>query len=210
MREVRLLWARTLKRLDVSARTLVALIEPGSCFAGLLAELVLAADRSFMLDGTRDGRRSTAGDDPADGRQRRLRTRCRTACRDWRTRFWGATTTLDGGPGADRQGPDAADAVDAGLVTFALDDLDWDDEVRVMLEERNSFSPDALTGMEANLPLRRARDHRDQDLRPPHGVAELDLPTPERRRPRGCAAPLRHRFAPDVRPSEGVTRHEHR
>ncbi len=89
----------------------------------------------------------------------------------------------------------AADAVEAELVTFAPDDIDWDDEVRVMLEERNSFSPDALTGMEANLRFVGPETHGDEDLRPPVGVAELDLPTTQRRRPRGRVAPLRHRFA---------------
>ena len=66
------------------------------------------------------------------------------------TRFWGRDDALDAGPGAARQGPPRRRGLDAGLVTFALDDLDWDDEIRLLLEERNSFSPDALTGLEAN------------------------------------------------------------
>jgi benzoyl-CoA-dihydrodiol lyase len=150
VREVRLQWTRTLKRLDASSRTLVTLIEPGSCFVGVLAELVLAADRSFMLDGQREGddrpapllRLTEANDGPhpmSNGVSR------------LRTRFWGrddAYKTAAAHVGADL---DAMAAIDAELVTFALDDIDWDDEVRVMLEERNSFSPDALTGMEANL-----------------------------------------------------------
>ena len=78
----------------------------------------------------------------------------------------------------------------SGLVTFTPDELDWDDEVRLLLEERNSFSPDALTGDGGEPPLRRPRDDGDEDLRPPHGVAELDLPATERRRARrrACAA----------------------
>ena len=148
-REIRLLWTRVLKRLDVSARTLIASVEPGSCFVGVLAELALAADRTLMLDGTREADdspeaaiRLTAANDgwfPMSNGISRLRTR-----------FWGQDQALT--EARDRIGDDlaAADALDAGLVTFAFDDIDWDDEVRVMLEERNSFSPDALTGMEAN------------------------------------------------------------
>ena len=150
VREARLFWTRTLKRLDASARTLVAMVEPGSCFAGVLAELVLAADRSLMLDGTRDD----GQDDPAatvrltemnDGALPMSNGLSRLE-----SRFWGrddALTTARAQIGKDLP---AADALDAELVTFAPDDLDWDDDVRVMLEERNSFSPDALTGMEAN------------------------------------------------------------
>ncbi len=150
VREVRLLWTRTLKRLDASARTLVTLIEPGSCFAGLLAEFVLAADRALILEGARVGddrpiatiRLSAANDGsfPMSNGLSRLRTR-----------FWGRDAEF--ATAKERIGQDlsATAAVGAELVTFALDDLDWDDEVRVMLEERNSFSPDALTGMEASL-----------------------------------------------------------
>jgi benzoyl-CoA-dihydrodiol lyase len=149
VREVRLLWARTLERVDVSARSLVALIEPGSCFTGTLAELALAADRTFMLDGVRDD----AGGGPAT-------LRLTAANRGWypmanglsrlRARFWGRDDAYE--TAAALAGKDllALEAVDAELVTHAPDDIDWDDEIRVMLEERNSFSPDALTGMEAN------------------------------------------------------------
>jgi benzoyl-CoA-dihydrodiol lyase len=149
VREIRLLWTRTLKRLDASARTLVTLIEPGSCFAGVLAELVLTADRALILEGVREGddqtpatiRLTSANDGsyPMSNGLTRLRTR-----------FWGRDNAF--AIAKERIGKDleASDAIDAELVTFALDDLDWDDEIRVMLEERNSFSPDALTGMEAN------------------------------------------------------------
>jgi len=150
-REIRLLWARVLKRLDLSARTLVATIEPGSAFVGVLAELALAADRSYMLDGTWEDldepptpatMRLTAanlGWFPMSNGLTRLRSRC-----------WGRDAALRAA--IDVVGKDlvAADARTTGLVTFTPDDLDWDDEVRLMLEERNSFSPDALTGMEAN------------------------------------------------------------
>jgi benzoyl-CoA-dihydrodiol lyase len=149
-REVRLYWCRTLKRLDLSARTLVALVEPGSCFAGALAELALASDRSFMFDGTRPDSdlpaphlHLTSANDgwfPTSNGLSRLATR-----------FWGNDEAL--GAARARIGKDlvAAEAADAGLVTFTPDDIDWDDEVRLTLEERASFSPDALTGMEANL-----------------------------------------------------------
>ncbi len=151
VREVRLFWARTLKRLDLSARTLVTTVEPGSCFAGLLAELVLVADRSYMLSGTWEDH-----DEPPPPATIRLTD----ASLGWfpmsngltrlRTRFWGRDDAL--ATATDVVGDDltADRAHDAELVTFTPDDLDWADEIRIMLEERNSFSPDALTGMEAN------------------------------------------------------------
>ena len=203
-RETRLYWARTLKRLDVSARTLVALVEPGSCCTGTLAELAFAADRTYMLDGTWEGSdapppvlKVTAANDgwyPMSNGLTRLATR-----------FWGRDDALE--RAREQIGKDlrAAEALDAGLITFAFDDLDWEDEVRLLLEERNSFSPDALTGTGGQQPLRRPRDDGDEDLRPAVGLAELDLPAPERRRARRRPAPLRHRDAPDLRPREGVT-----
>jgi benzoyl-CoA-dihydrodiol lyase len=148
-REVRLYWGRVLKRLDLSSRSLIALIEPGSCFAGTLAELALAADRSIMLDGTREGddrpapvlRLTDANDGwfPMSNGLSRLRTR-----------FWQRDDALDAARSMVGKDLAAADALDAELVTFAPDEIDWDDEVPVMLAERNSFSPDALTAMEAN------------------------------------------------------------
>jgi benzoyl-CoA-dihydrodiol lyase len=148
-REARLLWGRTLKRLDVTSRTLVALVEPGSCFTGTLAELVLAADRSLALDG---GWERTA-DPPAT-------IRLTHANAGWypmgnglsrlATRFWGRPDALERSCALVGDDLEARAAADAELVTAALDALDWDDEVRLLLEERNSFSPDALTGMEAS------------------------------------------------------------
>jgi benzoyl-CoA-dihydrodiol lyase len=149
VREVRLLWARTFERLDLSARTLVALVEPGSCFAGTLAELALAADRSFMLDGTWED-----GDLPAptirltaanDGWYPMANGLSRLA-----TRLWGRADALATARGQIGKDLDATEALAAELITVAPDDIDWDDEVRLVLEERNSFSPDALTGMEAS------------------------------------------------------------
>ena len=150
VREIRLYWKRTLKRLDVSSRSIFALIEPGSCFAGTLLELALAADRTFMLDGERQGDtrppatvRLTAmnfGPYPTVNGLTRLASRFLEEA--------GRVDDLKGRIGEDL---DAAAAAEAGLVTFTPDDIDWEDEVRIAIEERAAFSPDALTGMEASL-----------------------------------------------------------
>jgi benzoyl-CoA-dihydrodiol lyase len=134
---------RTLSRLDVSSRSIFALIEPGSCFAGTLMELALAADRSYMLD-AQDGQMSgpkvalsalNFGAYPMANGLARLHTR-----------FGGEAPTMP------MNGPiSAGEAATLGLVTSAPDDLDWEDEVRLAVEERASLSPDALTGMEASL-----------------------------------------------------------
>jgi len=151
VRELRLLWTRTLKRVDVSARTIVATIEPGSCFGGLLLELALAADRSFMLEGTWEDL-----DDPPPAAAIRVTAAnlgavpMSNGLTRLATRFWGRDAVHHAA--AQLTGNDlvAADALAAELITAAPDDLDWEDEIRLMVEERNSFSPDALTGMEAN------------------------------------------------------------
>ena len=142
LRETVAWWRRALARLDVTSRSLIALIEPGSCFAGPLLELALAADRSFMflpLDEPETAPRialgalNRAGLETANGRTR-------LDCR-----FSGAVPEFQ----AASFGPE--EALAAGLVTFAPDELDWEDEVRIALEERAALSPDALTGMEASL-----------------------------------------------------------
>jgi benzoyl-CoA-dihydrodiol lyase len=155
---------RTLKRLDVTSRSLIALIEPGSCFAGSLLELALAADRSFMLSGPfEDG---TGEADGAGGYGSRPQERVPAVIvvgaanlgplpmgnglSRLATRFFGDEAGLAAAVGAAGRPLDAADAAELGLVTFAPDDIDWDDEIRLALEERSSFSPDALTGLEAN------------------------------------------------------------
>jgi benzoyl-CoA-dihydrodiol lyase len=149
-RELRAYWKRTFKRLDLSARTLVALIEPGSCFAGTLAELALVADRSFMLDGTFDNGELPPATltltEANDGAFPMANGLSRLA-----TRFWGRDAAL--AAARDRFGKHlgASECDELGLVTFAPDDLDWDDEIRLTLDERSAFSPDALTGLEANL-----------------------------------------------------------
>ena len=147
--EVRLLWTRVLKRLDLSSRTLVALGEPGSCFAGVLAELVLTADRSFLLDGPDPGGEHPPASihltDANDGWFPMSNGLSRLA-----TRFWGRDDALAAARRVIGKDLLADAAATAELVTATPDDLDWDDDVRLMLEERNSFSPDALTAMEAN------------------------------------------------------------
>jgi benzoyl-CoA-dihydrodiol lyase len=147
---MRAYWARTLKRLDVSARSLIALIEPGSCFAGTLAELALAADRSFILEGqVQDSDLAAAAlhlSEVNDGRLPMANGQSRLG-----TRFWGHPEHLDAARAVFGKDLLASGCLELGLVTFAPDDIDWDDEIRLMLEERAAFSPDALSGMEASL-----------------------------------------------------------
>jgi len=150
VREIRLYLKRTLKRLDVSSRSIFALVEPGSCFTGTLLELALAADRTFMFDGPRQGDASTPailrltgmnfGPYPTVNGLTRLASR-----------FLDEPGRVDDLKGRIGEDLDAAAAAEAGLVTFTPDDIDWEDEVRIAIEERAAFSPDALTGMEASL-----------------------------------------------------------
>ena len=149
--EIALYLKRTLKRLDVTSRSIIALIEPGSCFAGSLLELVLASDRSFQLDGVFEDVDPDAepaavvigpmnlGPLPMGNGLTRLATR-----------FYGDEEALKQATAAEGERLAAPDAERLGLVTFIPDDLDWEEEVRIALEERASFSPDALTGLEAN------------------------------------------------------------
>ena len=150
VREIMLYLKRTLQRLDVSSRSLIALIEPGSCFTGTLLEFVLAADRSYMLDGTFEDsdispatiRLSPLNFEPlpmVNGITRLAR------------RFLADPEHVARLRACMGQKLGAAEAEELGLVTFMPDDIDWEDEVRLALEERASFSPDALTGMEASL-----------------------------------------------------------
>jgi len=149
-REIRALWKRVLKRVDLTSRTLVALIEPGSCFAGTLAELAFATDRSYMLIGTREGDNKPPAalvlTDVNFGAYPMSNSLSRLA-----SRFLANPADVDRAETESNKPIDAEQAAALGLVTFALDDIDWDDEVRVFLEERASFSPDGLTGLEANL-----------------------------------------------------------
>ncbi|WP_371061246.1 2,3-epoxybenzoyl-CoA dihydrolase [Rhodosalinus sp. 5P4] len=143
-------WKRVLKRLDVTSRSLVALVEHGSCFAGTLAEILWAVDRSYMMEGEFEGDNrplatvtlgaSNFGRYPMANGLSRLETR-----------FWGAPEAVEAARGHAGKALEAEEADDLGLVTYILDDIDWEDEVRIFMEERASFSPDAMTGMEANL-----------------------------------------------------------
>ena len=139
---------RTFARLDVSSRTLFALIEPGSCFAGLLAELAFAADRTYMLALPDDAERAPTLtlDDTNFGLLPLVTGQSRLA-----RRFHDDAVELAKAKAAIGQPLDADAALALGLVTAAPDDIDWDDEIRIALEERAAMSPDALTGMEANL-----------------------------------------------------------
>jgi benzoyl-CoA-dihydrodiol lyase len=150
-REIVLYWKRTLKRLDVTSRSLIALIEPGSAFAGSLLELALTADRSYMLFGVFEDVDPDAapaaitvgaanlGPLPMGNGLTRLQTR-----------FLGDPDALAAAEKAAGEPLPAEEAEKLGLVTFAPDDIDWEEEVRIAIEERASFSPDALTGLEAN------------------------------------------------------------
>jgi benzoyl-CoA-dihydrodiol lyase len=142
---------RTLKRLDVTSRSILALIEPGSCFAGSLLELALAADRSYQLAGVFE--EEDPGAEPAAvtvGGMNLGPLPMGNGLTRLQTRYLGDDKGL---AEVEKQAGEALQAADAerlGLVTFAPDDIDWDEEVRIALEERASFSPDALTGLEAN------------------------------------------------------------
>ena len=150
MREIRHYLKRVFKRIDVTAKTFMALIEPGSCFAGTLAELAFAADRTLMLIGRRDGDnrppatitlgQANFGIYPMGNGLTRLQSR-----------FLGEPQAVERAREKIGASVDGGEAVELGLVTFAYEDFDWDDELRVMIEERVSHSPDSLTGMEANL-----------------------------------------------------------
>ena len=150
VREITLYLKRTLKRLDVSARSLVALIEPGSCFTGTLLEFALAADRSFMLNGTFE----ESNLPPATVRLTAMNTGplpMANGLSRLASRFYGDDAALAAAHAALGEDLDAAAADTLGLVTFAPDDIDWEDEVRIAIEARAAFSPDALSGMEASL-----------------------------------------------------------
>lgn len=148
--EVLLYWKRVLKRVDVTSRSMAALVEHGSCFAGVLAELLFAVDRSYMMEDEFEGDNrpiatitlssSNLGMMPMANGLSRLATR-----------FLGEPETMQAVEAAAGTPLDADDARTHGLVTFAYDDVDWEDELRIFIEERASFSPDAMTGMEANL-----------------------------------------------------------
>ncbi len=148
--EVLLFWKRVLKRIDLTSRSMVALVEHGSCFAGVLAEILWSVDRSYMMEGAFEGdnrpmatitlSESNFGRYPMSNDLSRLQTR-----------FLAEPEHVEALKAQIGMGLEADEAMEAGLVTFAHDDIDWEDEIRIFMEERASFSPDAMTGMEANL-----------------------------------------------------------
>ncbi len=147
---------RTLRRLDVTSRSLIAVIEPGSCFAGSLLELALAADRSFQLAGVFQAVDPNTGDPDAQPATITLGDinvgplTMSNGLTRLQTRFWGDEAGYEAAGKRLGAAIEAEDAADLGLITFAPDDIDWDEEIRIATEERASFSPDALTGLEAN------------------------------------------------------------
>jgi benzoyl-CoA-dihydrodiol lyase len=148
--EIRHYFKRTLKRLDVTSRSLIALIEPASCFAGALLELALACDRQYMLEGLPE--------DAEDGEPAQIVLTARNlgtfpmgnGLTRLASRFHGDPDHLTRLEQETGRRIEAVEALELGLVTFAPDDIDWEDEIRIALEERAALSPDALTGMEAS------------------------------------------------------------
>ena len=148
--EVLQYWKRLLKRVDVTSRSMMALVEHGSCFAGVLAELLFAVDRSYMMEDAFEGdnrpmaavtlSEANFGPMPMGNGLTRLETR-----------FLGEPESVDKAKAAIGAALEAEEADALGLVTEILDDIDWEDEIRIVTEERASFSPDAMTGLEANL-----------------------------------------------------------
>ena len=148
--EVLQFWKRVLKRVDVTSRSLVALVEHGSCYAGILAELLFAVDRSYMMEDEFEGdnlpiatvtlTEANFGPFPMANDLTRLETR-----------FLGEPEAVETARENIGEALEAEEADELGLVTMILDDIDWEDEIRIFQEERASFSPDAMTGMEANL-----------------------------------------------------------
>ncbi|WP_372884844.1 2,3-epoxybenzoyl-CoA dihydrolase [Shimia sp.] len=148
--EVLQYWKRLLKRVDMTSRSLVALVEHGSCFTGILAELLFAVDRSYMME------------DEFEGDNRPMATVTLTEANFGRfpmgndltrlqTRFLGEPEAVDRAEAQKGTALEAAEADEFGLVTMILDDIDWEDEIRIFMEERLSLSPDAMTGLEANV-----------------------------------------------------------
>ena len=148
--EITLYLKRTFKRLDVSSRSVITLVEPGSCFTGTLMELVLAADRSFMLDGTFEGSNVAAATLQPTEMNFGALPMCNNLSR-LQTRFLNEEDKIAGIKAEIGNKLDTEAAENLGLVTFIPDDIDWEDEVRIAIEERASYSGDALTGMEASL-----------------------------------------------------------
>ena len=148
--EVLQFWKRLLKRVDVTSRSMAALVEHGSCFTGILAELLFSVDRSYMMDGEFEGdNRPLATVTLSDANFGMMKMG--NGVTRLETRFLDDAETLAKAKDTLGEALEAEEADECGLVTMILDDLDWEDEIRIFAEERASYSPDAMTGMEANL-----------------------------------------------------------
>ena len=150
IKEIKHLWNRTLKRIDVTSRSLVTFIEPGSCFGGFLSEIIFASDRSYMAEGVFEN-----SNDPeakiALSKSNFNFFKMSNGITRLETRFLNESEKIKELENEICKELDSQMALNMGLVTFSFDDIDWEDEVRIFLEERSSFSPDSMTGLEANL-----------------------------------------------------------
>lgn len=150
MREISLYWRRTLKRIDLTSRSTIALVDQGSCYVGVLAEILFSVDRTYMLEDQKEGDNRPAPTIQLTDVNFSSQEMSNGITR-LETRFLGEPQTVKLCKGVNGSNLDAAECEKLGLITYILDSLDWEDEIRQYLEERASFSPDCLTGMEANL-----------------------------------------------------------
>ena len=150
IKEIKHLWNRTLKRIDLTSRSLVTLIEPGSCFGGFLSEIIFASDRSYMAEGIFDDSNNPEAK-IALSKSNFNFFKMSNGITRLETRFLNESEKIKALENQICTELDSQMALDMGLVTFSFDDIDWEDEVRLFLEERSSFSPDSMTGLEANL-----------------------------------------------------------
>ena len=150
IKEIKHLWNRTLKRIDLTSRSLVTLIEPGSCFGGFLSEIIFASDRSYMAEGIFENSNDPEAKITLSKSNFNFFKMSNDITR-LETRFLNETEKIKELESKIYTELDSQMALDMGLVTFSFDDIDWEDEVRIFLEERSSFSPDSMTGLEANL-----------------------------------------------------------
>ena len=148
--EIKYLWNRTLKRIDLTSRSLVTLIEPGSCFAGFLTEIIFASDRSYMAEGIFDESNNPEAKIALTKSNFNFFKMSNGITR-LETRFLSEPNTIKELEDLAGKELNSQTALENGLITFSFDDIDWEDEVRIFLEERSSFSPDSMTGLEANL-----------------------------------------------------------
>ena len=150
IKEIKHLWNRTLKRIDLTSRSLVTLIEPGSCFGGFLSEIIFASDRSYMAEGIFENSNDPEAKITLSKSNFNFFKMSNDITR-LETRFLNETEKIKELESKILTELDSQMSLDMGLVTFSFDDIDWEDEVRIFLEERSSFSPDSMTGLEANL-----------------------------------------------------------